>query len=314
MIEKLRNVNAFVLIAGIGIGIFTHAILRPPERFVAAASAEEDEEWIIKTDDADVLKTQLELMAAENRELKADLNSARRYRSSHAVRQLARNKGAKNASELIDYSKPIFKELILPELRANREEAIQDGVRQALAGLTDKLYLTDEQLSLLEARLGEQQAAKLDELEGVLNDDESSLTEYFQKQWEQERGGDPQVDDIFLDVLDQEQKETYTEVRLEENAVRVTAQAEGQLDGLDRIVKLNEAQKDAIFPIYARSAPGYRQEMQFDGVDVTDTSPIAENTSRDEAIQSALRPDQMEAWNSYKRRQEILGGFGVVDF
>ena len=314
MIEKLRNVNGLVLVAGIGLGIFIHAMLRPPERFVAAAAAEQDEGWNIESDDTDVLKAQLELMAAENRSLRSDLNSARRYRSSHAVRQLARNKGAKNASELIDYSKPIFRELILPELRDNREEAIDDGVRQALAGLPDRLNLTDEQLSLLETRLRAQQEAKLDELERVLNDDESSLTEYFQKQWEQERGGDPEVDDIFLDVLDQEQQETYTEVRLEENAIRVTDEAERQLDGLDRIVKLDETQKDAIFPAFARSAPGYRAEMQFEGVDVADTSPISESTARDDAIQSVLRLDQMEAWDSYKRRQEILGGFGVVNF
>jgi hypothetical protein len=313
MIDKLKNVNVLVLIAGIGIGIFAHSMLRPSERFAAAASAEQDEGWSVQTDDTEVLQTQLELMAIENRELKSDLNSARRYRSSHAVRQLARNKGAKNASELIDYSKPIFRELILPELRANREEAINDGVQQALAGLSERLNLTDDQLSILESRLREQQAAKLDELERVLNDDESSLTEYFQKQWEQERGGDPEVDDIFLDVLDPEQQVAYTEVRLEENAVRVTEQAERQLDGLDRIVKLDESQKDAVFPVFARSAPGYREEMQFEGVAVTDTSPIAESADRDQAIESVLRPDQMEAWESYKRRKEILGGFGVVD-
>lgn len=314
MIDKLKNVNVLVLIAGVGIGIFTHSMLRPSERFTTAASAEQDEGWIVQTDDAEVLKAQLELMAIENRELRSDLNSARRYRSSHAVKQLARSKGAKNASELIDYSKPIFRELILPELRANRSQAIEDGVRQALDARTDRLNLTDEQLNILEARLREQQAAKLDELERVLNDDESSLTEYFQKQWEQERGGDPEVDDIFLEVLDPEQQEAYTEVRLEENAERVTDQAERQLDGLDRIVKLDETQKDAVFPVFARSSPGYREEMQFEGVAVNDTSPISETTDRDQAIESVLRPDQMEAWNSYKRRQEILGGFGVVDF
>ncbi len=314
MIDKLRNVNVLVLTAGIGIGIFGHAMLRPPERFVAAASAEQDEGWSVEADDPEVLKAQLELMAVENRELRSDLNAARRYRSSHAVRELARSKGAKNASELIDYSKPIFRELILPELRANREEAINDGVQQILANRTDRLNLSDEQLRRLEQRLRAQQAAQLDELERVLNDDESSLTEYFQKQWEQERGGDPAVDDIFLDVLDGEQEAIYTEIRLEENAEQVTEDTDRQLVGLDRAVGLDEDQKDAIFPIMARSAPGYREEMQFEGVDAADTTPITDNTARDEAIQSVLRPDQLESWNDYQRRQEILGGFGVVNF
>ena len=314
MIEKLRNVNVLVLIAGMGVGIFAHAMLRPPERFVAAAAAEQDTGWTVEGNDPETLKAQLELMAAENRGLRADLKSARRYRSTRAVKELARNQGAKNASELIDYSKPIFKELILPQIRANREQAIRDGVDQALKGRTDRLNLSDEQLRQLEERLGQQQAAKLDELERVLNDDESSLTDYFQKQWEDERGGDPDVDDIFLAVLDQEQQETYTEIRLEENAENVTRDAERQLTNLDNIVDLDEDQQDAIFPVFARNAPGYREAMEFEGVDVSDTSAISDTTARDDAIQSVLRPDQMDAWNDYKRRQEILGGFGVMNF
>lgn len=314
MIEKLRNVNILVLIAGIGIGIFSHAMLRPPERFAAAAATEQDSGWSTESEDPEVLKAQLELIATENRELRADLNSARRYRSHRSVKELARSKGAKNASELIDYSKPIFRELILPEIRANREQAINDGVQQILDGRADRLNLTDAQRERLEQQLREQQNAKLDELERVLNDDESSLTDYFQKQWEEERGGDPAVDDIFLDVLDPEQEETYTEIRLEENAEQVTADTDRQMAGLDRAVDLDEDQKDAIFPIMARSSPGYREEMQFEGVDASDTTPITDDATRDQEIQSVLRPDQMDAWNDYSRRQDILGGFGVMNF
>jgi len=314
MIDKLRNVNLLVLIAGIGIGIFGHAMLRPSERFIAATTTEEDGDGMIEAKDPEILIAQLELMSAENRELKSDLNSARRYRSTGAVRQLARNKGAKNASELIDYSKPIFRELILPEIRANRDQAIRDGIEQALQGRADQLNLTDGQRLRLEEGLRAQQEGKLNELERVLNDEDSSLTEYFQQQWEAERGGDPDVDEVFLAVLDPEQQATYTDIRLEENAVRVTEEADRRLQGLTDVVELDEAQQDAVFPIFARSAPGYREQMQFEGVDVFDTTPIAEATARDTAIQSVLRPDQMEAWESYQRRQDILGGFGVVNF
>ena len=314
MIEKLRNTNALVLIAGIGIGIFGHAMLRPPERFAAVAEAQQEDGWAIEAEDPEVLKAQLEIVTAENRELRSDLNAARRYKSHRAVRELARNDGAKNASELIDYAKPIFRELILPEIRANREEAINDGVQQILKGRADRLNLTDAQRQRLEQRLREQQDAQLDELERVLMDEDSSLTEYFQQQWEQERGGDPAVDDIFLEVLDPAQDELYTEIRLEENAEQVTQEADRQLAGLSRAIDLDEAQEDAIFPIMARSSPGYRAEMQFEGVEVSDTAPITDESVRDEAIQSVLRPDQMEAWDSYQRRQEILGGFGVVNF
>ena len=314
MIEQLRNINILVLVAGIGIGIFSHAMLRPPERFAAAAAAEQDTGWTIEAEDPEVLKAQLELIATENRELRADLNSARRYRSNHTVRELARSKGAKNASELIDYSKPIFRELILPELRANREQAIEDGIQEVLEGRTDRLNLSDEQLRQLKERLGQQQAAKLDELERVLNDDESSLTEYFQQQWEAERGGDPEVDDIFLEVLYQDQREAYTDLRLEENAEQVTRDTDRQLADLSRAVELDEAQQDAIFPIMARSAPGYREAMQFEGVEAVDTQPIEDDNARDAAIQSVLRPDQMDAWDDYQRRKNILGGFGVMNF
>ncbi|MGJ8639678.1 MAG: hypothetical protein ACSHYA_09820 [Opitutaceae bacterium] len=315
MIDKLRNINVFVLVAGVGIGVFVHAMLRPSERFtVAAAATEKDKGWSAETDDPELLTAQLELLVAENRQLKSDLNSARRYRSSGAVRKLARNQGAKSASELIDYSKPIFRELILPEIRANREQSIQDGINQALRGRVDGLNLTDQQRQVLEERLRAQQEEKLNELERVLNDEDSSLTEYFQKQWEAERSGDPEVDAVFLDVLDPEQQAIYTDVRLEENAVRVTDDAEKRLRGLSYVVELDEAQEDAIFPIIARSQPGYRQEMQFEGVSVSDTAPISDETERDSAIQSVLRPDQMEAWETYQRRQEILGGFGVSNF
>ena len=306
--------NLLVLIAGIGIGIFGHAMFRPSERFISATATKGTEGFAVETNDPDVLVAQLELISAENRELKSDLNSARRYRSTSAVRQLARNKGAKNASELIDYSKPLFRELILPEIRANRDQAIRDGIEQALRGRADQLKLTDAQRFRLEEGLRAQQEEKLSELERVLNDEDSSLTEYFQKQWEAERGGDPEVDEVFLAVLDPEQQATYTDIRLEENAVRVTKEADRRLQGLTDVVELDEAQQDAVFPIFARSAPGYREQMQFEGVDVIDTSPIAEASARDSAIQSVLRPDQMDAWETYKRRQDILGGFGVVNF
>ena len=111
-----------------------------------------------------------------------------------------------------------------------------------------------------------------------------------------------------------DQPETDTEIRLEENAEQVTRDTDRQLANLSRAVDLDEAQQDAIFPIMARSAPGYRKEMQFEGVNATDTTPIPEDDARDTAIQSVLRPDQLEAWNDYQRRKEILGGFGVMNF
>ena len=143
MIEKLRNTNVLVLIAGIGIGIFGHAMLRPPERFAAVAEAQQEDGWAIEAEDPEVLKAQLEIVTAENRELRSDLNATRRYRSNHSVRQLARSDGAKNASELIDYAKPIFRELILPEIRANREEAINDGMAGVLCRCTGHIKVKE---------------------------------------------------------------------------------------------------------------------------------------------------------------------------
>ena len=69
---------------------------------------------------------------------------------------------------------------------------------------------------------------------------------------------------------------------------------------LDKIVELDEAQKDEIFVVMARGADEFDPSMQFEGL-TGDVSSLVPGQSREEAIQSVLRPDQVEAYQQYRR-------------
>jgi hypothetical protein len=97
--------------------------------------------------------------------------------------------------------------------------------------------------------------------------------------------------------------ERYQQDRLVERVNNVQNEADRKVTRLDAIVGLDEEQKDAVFGIMARGSKHYDPSMQLEGIG-EDAGALAVGSSREDAIQSVLRPEQQQAYvkNYHQRR------------
>jgi hypothetical protein len=84
---------------------------------------------------------------------------------------------------------------------------------------------------------------------------------------------------------------------------------------------LDEAQKDQVFSILVKSNPDYDPSLGVEGV--TGTTPDAADANaaplkEEDAIASVLRPEQMQDWSTYQKKQtaeksRLTDAFGGLD-
>jgi hypothetical protein len=90
-----------------------------------------------------------------------------------------------------------------------------------------------------------------------------------------------------------------------EKVGRVQQEADMKVTRLDNIVHLDETQRGQVFGMMARGARDFDPAMQFEGMG-TDTSALPQGKSRQDAILSVLRPDQLQSYQTeqVKRRAD----------
>jgi hypothetical protein len=74
----------------------------------------------------------------------------------------------------------------------------------------------------------------------------------------------------------------------------VQSEADMKVERLDRIVNLDETQRGQIFGLMARGARDFDPAMRFEGLG-TETAALSTGKSKQDAITSILRPDQLKA-------------------
>jgi hypothetical protein len=114
---------------------------------------------------------------------------------------------------------------------------------------------------------------------------------------------DAGLDSFMPTILHGEKLEQFRTERLAERAQRVESQADMRVQRLDSIVQLDEAQRDQVFGIMARSSKDYDPQMVLEGV----SGPIsaAPTGNPQEAMLAVLRPEQRAAYEAeQKRRRE----------
>jgi hypothetical protein len=117
----------------------------------------------------------------------------------------------------------------------------------------------------------------------------------------QETRIDEGIESFMQGVLPADRFAEFKTARLQERAERVQRQADAKVQRLDRIVGLNDAQRDQVFGIVARSSREYDPAMALEGA----SGPIGATPGGDArtAMLSVLTPDQRVKYEAERQRR-----------
>jgi hypothetical protein len=115
---------------------------------------------------------------------------------------------------------------------------------------------------------------------------------------------DDGLDEFMATTLTGDKLITFQTERMAERAERVQQVADRQVALLDAIVKLDDAQRDQVFGLAARSSRDYDPGMKLEGI-TGDIGPTPAG-DRQTALLAVLRPDQRATYEAerQKRRDE----------
>ncbi len=112
---------------------------------------------------------------------------------------------------------------------------------------------------------------------------------------------DEGLDTFMQGVLPPEKLAAFKTERLAERAQRVQQQADMKVQRLNSIVALDDAQRDQVFGIMARSSRDYDPSMALDGI--RGEIGATPGGDRQAAMLSVLRPDQRAAYEAERQRR-----------
>lgn len=310
-----KRLNPMLFVAGIGVGVFVYSMfLASRESGTNSAFDQAALNSVLDTDDVSELRARLAASQQRVTRLESMISMA-----TAAENKLQQIKDPENADQnqisdlatLIDRSKPLLRQLILPELEKSMADGDFGGDFE-LSFWSDLLDLNSNQQALLQRELDALARERSEKFIDQLKDDETSMFALFNQMSEFENIADPEVDAIYANHLDPEQLGQYEDERLEQRAKKVDAEA---ANGLDRITyhipDLDEQQQDEIYVVLSRSSKAYTPEMQIaTGDDVSgDNSPL-DSEQRSSAIEQILQPHQKSDWATYRNREALLSGLG----
>jgi hypothetical protein len=138
------------------------------------------------------------------------------------------------------------------------------------------------------------------EMTKLIESDHSSMRDYMKAEREFDR--DTGVDAFMSRQLSGETLQAYQAERMQIKSDRVQSDADLQVQRVDGIVKLDDAQRDQMFLYMAQTSRDYDAQMQFEGLQ-GGTKKLPPNTSRQDAMLSVLRPEQRQAYDTHKQKQ-----------
>lgn len=112
---------------------------------------------------------------------------------------------------------------------------------------------------------------------------------------------DAGIDTFMPTILHGEKLDQFRSERLAERAQRVESDADRRVQRLDSVVGLDEAQRDQVFGIMARSSKDYDPQMAIEGTGGQISSAPTGNPQ--EAMLYVLRPEQRAAYDAERKRR-----------
>ena len=279
-----------LVVGAIGAVMFSRSL--PPEE----GSAEERAE-----------KAEHELLQAEQRvaalEAEGRTGGARRT-TRDGLRKIAEDIRAGKEVDLDEVfrgaMKPWMRDLapLFDRLRVKGQKEEFDRLAGQLAREYD---LSERQQWRLKEWLDRKAEENADAFARVLENESTGLEDMIRamEEFEGNRSG---IDDFMATLLQGETLARYEADRMAQRVESVQAEADRNVQRFDRVVDLDEDQKDQVFAIMARGADDYDPAMQFEGLEGEATRLIP-GQSRNEAVMAILRPDQVEAYEAHRRER-----------
>jgi hypothetical protein len=202
-------------------------------------------------------------------------------------------------NDIFNAFKPLMRDLSPLTERIRALEARRHA--ESLAGTYAREYgLSEEQQGLLIETLAQSHADQAAEISKILESDHTSVRDFMKA----ERAFNPEAGiDAFMERhLKGEELVKFQTGRLEVKSQRVQSDADLQVERIDNIVKLDDAQRDQMFLYMAQTSRDYDPRMRIEDLQ-GDAKPLPANMSRQEAMLSVLRPEQRQAYQEHKAQQ-----------
>ncbi|RYD46411.1 MAG: hypothetical protein EOP83_29725 [Verrucomicrobiaceae bacterium] len=195
-------------------------------------------------------------------------------------------------------SQPLMRDLapLFDRMRVKGQEQMIDSMTGELARKYDLTPQGQEQLKQWFRKKAEEESKRWNEM--VASDGTRLQDVMFAAQ---NIRPDEGLDSFMPSILSPEKLEAFKTERLAERAERVQREADMKVQRLDGVVGLDEAQRDQIFGIMARTSREYHPDMMLEGAQ--GEIGVTPGGDRQTAILSVLRPEQRVALQAERERR-----------
>jgi hypothetical protein len=287
--DLMRNV--LLLITGLVVGVAGAILIRgsilPPEG----------------TPEARILALESELRETRLRLAKIDPNQARPHEDAGGAIRAGLGSALEDfkAGRPVDLNhayqalKPLMQELV-PIFDSIRRRGERRNFERIAGEMSRKYHLTGTQQEALQVWLKDRSDRNAEAFKLVALAPGTRLDDLAKASHEMRM--DDGLDGFMETQLQGQALENFRKDRMTERAERVQNEADWKVERLNSTVTLDEAQKDQVFSIMARSSRDFDPQMQIEGVS-TDPAP-ASREGRDAAIMAVLRPEQQESYERWR--------------
>lgn len=193
--------------------------------------------------------------------------------------------------------KPLMRDLS-PLTERMRTIEIKRSAEARAGEYARKYGLTADQQKQLVDNLVFQNTEQMKELQGMLESDHVGMRDYMKA--EREMDHELGLDETMTSMLKGEKRQAFITERFTEKAERVQHEADGKVQRIDNIVKLDDRQRNQMFLNMAQTSRHYDPQMQFEGLG-EGVKPMGQGMSSKQAMMSVLRPDQQEVYEAHRQ-------------
>lgn len=195
--------------------------------------------------------------------------------------------------------KPLMRDLS-PLTERMRAIKIKRSAEARAGEYARKYGLTGDQQKQLVDNLVFQNTEQMKQLQGMLESDHVGMREYMKA--EREMDHELGLDETMTSMLQGEKRQAFITERFTEKAERVQHEADGKVQRIDNIVKLDDQQRNQMFLNMAQISRHYDPQMQFE--DLGDgVKPMGQGMSSEQAMMSVLRPDQQQVYEAHRQQR-----------
>jgi hypothetical protein len=184
-----------------------------------------------------------------------------------------------------------------PLFNRMREINHEDWADEMVGEWSRKYDLDDEEKKELREWFMEKNRERSEELEHVLSLDSSGFVEWV-RAMEYDVQDSEGLDEVMEGFLEGDELQSFRDERLAERTERVFEEANRGLARLDSVVGLDDTQRDGVYDVLVRGAPGY-----VDGG--TAETAALDRYDRDLAVRDQLRPEQIEALDAHREERRL---------